>query len=227
MTENGQQLTFYERCAMTRWGAYLTEVDRKLIVAGLTMAGPPGQALDVGCDGGRWSKLLTEAGWSVTCTEVNDSTLQVCQARIPEAQCLLVRETDKTLPCGASSMRLVLCIEVWPLVHTDWFLSEISRIVGAGGVLVITCSNQRSWRGLYATLRGTDKQYYAGAYTAWKRKLLAYGFSVEQEEGYAWFPFPLLSESKLIPMCGKVERLLRLRYLTAISPRIAVIARKL
>jgi SAM-dependent methyltransferase len=227
MTKDEQQPTFYERCALTRWGAYLTEVDRKLILDGLSLAGPPGQALDIGCDGGRWSRLLAEFGWRLTCTEINDSTLQVCKARIPEAQCLLVKGTDKKLPCGAGSMQLILCIEVWPLVHLDWFLAEIGRILEAGGILLITCSNRLSWRGLYSTVRGTDEQYYAGTYTAWKQKLLRNGVKVEREEGYAWFPFPQLSESKLIPVCGEVERVLRLSYLTALSPRVAVIARKI
>jgi hypothetical protein len=45
-------------------GRYLTEVERRALVQASELASPPGIALEVGCDGGRWSILLRQLGWS-------------------------------------------------------------------------------------------------------------------------------------------------------------------
>jgi len=81
-----QSLTFTERVGVTtRWGRYLTSLERQSVSEALRNFSAPSNALEVGCQGGRWSEMLAGKGWRVTCTEVDESVLRGCQARIPTA----------------------------------------------------------------------------------------------------------------------------------------------
>ena len=77
-------MTFGEWCATKGWGAYTTEIERNLILHALSITGRPGPATEVGCEGGRWSRLLADAGWQMTCTDTDEQVLRMCQSRIPE-----------------------------------------------------------------------------------------------------------------------------------------------
>src|SRR5437868_3665503 len=108
-------LTPWERIGTrTRYGRYATAVEQRVIEAALAHARPDGVALDVGCEGGRWSVLAAEAGWPLVCTDVSQSSLDACQQRVPSAQCLLVGPEDSRLPAEDGSVGLLLCIEVAP-----------------------------------------------------------------------------------------------------------------
>lgn len=62
-----ENLTFWERVNVTtRWGRYLTSVERSAVLRAASMADAPGTSLEVGCDGGRWSSLLASKGSVLT-----------------------------------------------------------------------------------------------------------------------------------------------------------------
>jgi ubiquinone/menaquinone biosynthesis C-methylase UbiE len=208
------------------WGAYTTQIEYDILLDALARAGAPSNALEVGCEGGRWSKILVKAGWQMMCTDVDEPTLRICQSRIPNAHCVLVNPSDVVLPCNSNTIRLLLCIEVPQLFHQDWFLFEANRVLEVGGLLVTTCSNLFSWRGLYSFVRGTSAELYPTSYLSWKRKLRKYGFTLLRKEGYAWLPFSRSSNSQMIPSLVHLERIFGLRHLTALSPWIGIIARK-
>lgn len=127
----------WERVAnTTRWGAHISAIEASAIAAAAALADPPSAALEVGCEGGRWSVLLAHKDWSMTCTEVKSEPLRLCQRRIPGAKCVLVDSLSETLPCDSHSQRLLLCIEVPQVIGADWFLREASRVLAPGGVLV-------------------------------------------------------------------------------------------
>src|SRR4051812_31276704 len=86
-------VTFWEAVAESRWGKHLTEVERHAIIQAQSLAGKPARALEVGCEGGRWSKLLSDLGWEMTCIDVDPTRLAVCQERIPRARCLLAKSS--------------------------------------------------------------------------------------------------------------------------------------
>ena len=69
--------TPWEVVATTRWGRYTTEVVESAVRAGAEIARTPGAALEVGCEGGRWSRLLSNMGWSLTCTDIDAEVLAV------------------------------------------------------------------------------------------------------------------------------------------------------
>lgn len=224
--------TFWERFALTQWGRYLSRLEAESIGIGQTIAGEPGVALEIGCEGGRWSRSLASLGWQVICTDVSGDDLAICSHRIPSAKCIRVRPEDTVLPCDSAVVQLLLCIEV-PVIATQWFLGEARRVLVEGGILVCTAFNSRSHRAVLhkllrkANRKGSDDGAYQVSYTQWKSTLRKKGFEVINERGACWFPFSRSSNSCLIPFCASLEKYLGLLRLTALSPWIMVVARKI
>src|SRR5215470_5439375 len=102
-----QELTYWETVALTRWGRYLTEIERHAVMAASMLAGERGTAVEIGCEGGRWSKLLTDQGWDLICTDVSPDSLRLCQRRLPAARCIPVKPTDTSLPCATNTVNLL------------------------------------------------------------------------------------------------------------------------
>ncbi|GJQ22980.1 MAG: methyltransferase domain-containing protein [Planctomycetia bacterium] len=94
MTYDGEQFghtnTHWEKVAGTRWGAYTTEVEKRAILKAHDLSGESQTAIEIGCEGGRWSKLLTNLGWNMICVDINEAVLKICKKRIPTANCILV-----------------------------------------------------------------------------------------------------------------------------------------
>ncbi len=224
-------MTFWEKAATTRWGAYVSEVERRLIIQGQSLAAKPANALEVGCEGGRWSKLLADLGWMMTCIDVNAGSLAACREKLPKADCILANPSDKTLPCPSNSMALSLCIEVAPVMQSDWFPAEASRVLQVGGILVGMAWNSASLRGLASSANSkishrAGNEFYRGPYKKWKRSVCQAGFQIVREEGLCWAPFGRSSNSRLIPLATRLEAMLGLRRLIAYSPWVVFIARK-
>ena len=221
--------TYWESIARTRWGAYITEVEKRVILMGHELLIKPTSAIEVGCEGGRWSQLLSNLGWNMTCSDVNLESLNICQERIPNATCIHVDPTDNKLPCSSESMRLMLCIEVAPVIHAEWFIDESSRVLQNNGLLIGVCLNSYSLRGYFASrkaLLSGNYNSYTTEYSSWRKKLVNNGFSVQYEEGFCWFPFRRRSDSVLVPYFVWLEKVLSLRNWITVSPWIIFIARK-
>ena len=223
------QDTFWEQAATTQWGRYLTEIERRHIVRASQLAEAPTLACEIGCDGGRWSKLLADMGWQLVCTDINQHSLDVCQQRIPTAECLLVQPDDTTIPCQTETIQLLLCIEV-EVIHHDWFIAEAHRVLKLGGVMVAVAWNLFSLRSLYvrlaSLLSANQVDPYKIPYLVFRRRLRQHGFAMLAEEGYCWFPFSRESNSSLVPAAVQLEKWLGLRRLPVLSPWVVHIARK-
>src|SRR5262245_61410739 len=110
-------MTHWDRVAEnTRWGRYVTDIEKRLISRAADCARGPGKAIDLGCGSGRWSKLLAERGWEMTCVDVNTHALSICARNVPSATCKLARPQDTTIQADSNSLHLALCIEVFPLI---------------------------------------------------------------------------------------------------------------
>lgn len=223
--------TYWENVATTRWGMYTTEVARRSILHAHGLFPKPGEAFEVGCEGGRWSKMLSDLGWSLSCADVDSQALALCQSRNPNARCILVNPADTVLPMPGSSIDFFLCAEVFPVIESDWFLSEARRILRPGGRLVGVYLNMRSARGLLARYVTEPRKnpdgfrHYRFAYSPFRRNLVGAGFEIEREEGYCWGPFSRESNSPMIPAFLQIERMLRLSRIPSLSPWIAFVAR--
>ena len=221
-------LTYWEEVAQRPWGQYLTEVEARSILQAHHLASPPTLALDVGCGGGRWTKLLADLGWQMICTDVDPRALTLCQKRVPSAECILVSPDDATLPSPDAAVALLLCIEVH-IIQREWFIREACRMLHRGGLIVGVFWNRLSWRGLYARFTSSlrnHEEYYKFPYAGWRQQLRAEGFTFLYEEGFCWPPFSRESTSSLALAGARMERFLGLHRLVALSPWVIFIAQK-
>lgn len=228
------ELTYWEGVSATRWGRYLTDVQRRVVLSACNTGGRPGTVLEIGADGGRWSGALANQGWEVICTDVSAKAIALCQKRMPRAQCILVKPTDTNLPCDPSAVNVVLCMEVDPVISSEWFIEEASRVLMPGGVLVATLNNRSSLRAVFhKTFRPaeafTRKQrgFYEVSYRERKRKLSKCGFRVIREVGCCWPPFARDSNSWLVLPCVRLEQHFGLRRLPILSPWVVFAAQKI
>ena len=221
--------TDWEEVAKTKWGTYISEIEKSSILTALSLAPKPSVALDVGCGKGRWSQLVHNADWKVICTDIYQRRLDICKTRIPSSKCILVDPGSSELPCKSGSIGLILGIEVPFVTHSNWFISEAYRVLHTDGLMVIITFNRRSWRGslahVSARLRGSY-DYYERSYGSRKEQLTRGGFTVRHQTGFCWFPFSRSSDSFLVPFAGQLERYLGLRRLANFSPWVAVVAQK-
>ena len=224
-------VTRWEAVGSTTWGSYISGIERDAIINAQSLAGPPANALDIGCEGGRWSALLDELGWSMTCVDVDETVLGVCQRRLPSARCVLAPPDATSLDCASGSVQLLLCIEVQPVVQSEWFFDEAARVLAPGGLMVAVTWNSASIRGAAATalnrlrLQGSHP-FYRHAYRSWRRALVEHGFDILTERGLCWFPFARSSDSRLVPFIARLEQRLGLAKLPGLSPWIVVTAKR-
>jgi hypothetical protein len=93
------EIPYWEKMSTkSKYARYTSEIERLAILKAHSLAPRPVTALEIGCEGGRWSKLLSDLGWSMLCIDSNQSGLNICQKRIPTATCLLVSPDDSQLP---------------------------------------------------------------------------------------------------------------------------------
>jgi SAM-dependent methyltransferase len=224
----GAPSLFWEAVSEGRWGQYISAIEGDMIRFAHQQLGEASTALEIGAEGGRWSKLLADIGWQMTCTEIDPEALAVCQQRIPTSRCVLVDINSREFPCETDSQKLVLAIEVHELVEQDWFVNELNRVLQDGGIFVGVFQNKHSWRAimnLKSKINGTMQQYTAG-FLPWKQKITELGFEILREEGICWMPFGRMSDSPLVPIATQLERALGLRKWTNISPWIVFAAKK-
>jgi ubiquinone/menaquinone biosynthesis C-methylase UbiE len=219
---------FMDIGAQTKWGSYISDIEKQAILKANLSINEPGIALDIGCGGGRWSKLLSGFGWNIICTDIYQGGLDICKTRVPKAKCILVNPNDSDLPCETETIGLLLCIEVPTVVNSEWFIHEAYRALKTDGLAVIVFQNLFSIRGLFSYLtRSSNKGYYYKLpYSVWMKNLSQAGFKALYEEGFCWFPFKRISNSSFIPVLTRMERYLGLRRLVRVSPWIVLIAKK-
>lgn len=221
--------TYWEQVAQSRWGAYVTERKRDTLCRALERVSPA-KALEVGCEGGRWSKLLSDRGWSVTCTDIDERALSVCQERLSDARCVLTSPESTALPCETGEMRLVLVYEVPEVIESEWILREVRRVLEPGGVFVCSSLNPQSLRGAFHRMLGKARNdgarasYRGRSYGAFRDDLAAHGFRTVDETGLCWLPFTRASDSPLVVPATALERALRLDRIPRLSPWILTVA---
>ena len=218
---------YYDRLAETRWGRYITDFERRAILASHEMCDAPSIALDIGASGGRWSEFLSTLGWRMICTDVDPTSLDQCRIRLPQASCILVDHDDTALPCEKESVGLILCVEVFSVMPTDWFAAEAFRVLQPNGLIVGVFNNKLSWRGylhhLTHSYRGVF-DYYGNSYLHWKRRFQQIGFNIKYEEGLCWLPFSRNSDFAFLDFLTSLEYKTGLQSLPALSPWIVFIA---
>jgi SAM-dependent methyltransferase len=227
------ELVWERLMAQTRYGRYADGVESTIVRYALAKYSTPGVILDVGCEGGRRSKVFADRGWQVIAIDVDARVLQVCQSRIPNARCVLADSNSHWPAAENESVDIALCMEVGPVIHTDWAIPEFARVLKRGGHLAGVCWNRSSWRGfLYhnvPSLRSSGSDPLVGfpiKYKNFRRQMIEHGFRFEKELGYAWGPFRRTSNSLSVNLWAAFERFSGLQHFIPAAPMIAFVARK-
>lgn len=224
-----ESITYWEKVAETQWGRYISEIEKNTLLKAHRLFDKPSTALEVGCEGGRWSRLLVGLGWNIIATDINPEVLNLCRVRVPSATCILVKATDTRLPCDTESVDLVVAIEPDVAMQSDWILPEADRVLRKNGLMVSVIWNHLSWRGIVphikCSIRGSY-DYYTYSYPQWKNRFHRSGLRIIYAEGMCWMPFGRSSNSTLVPFFTNMEKALGLRKLTYLSPWICLIAKK-
>jgi SAM-dependent methyltransferase len=231
--ELADEKTYWETASETAWGKYLTARELRVLMGGLDLAPLSGGAMEVGCEGGRWSRIVAQRRGAVICTDVDPDVLEMCARRTPGARCILVDPDDDRLPAGEDELGFLLAYEVSQVTNSGWFITEAARVLQSGGVLVISHHNSASLRAVaYHVIARVERRrrkwpFYTGpSYAALRRSLIGEGFEVLHDEGMAWMPFSRESNSRLIPAATRLEAMLGLRRLPSLSPWTLTIARR-
>ncbi|HEX6818321.1 MAG TPA: class I SAM-dependent methyltransferase [Ktedonobacterales bacterium] len=228
------QLGYWERYYRDYpYGRYCSQIEKRAVLHVRDLVGRPAAALDVGCESGRWSELLAQRGWRLTCTDISSEALALCQGRLPDARCLLVTPEDTTLPVPDASQDAVLCVEVPMVLQSEWFIAEAARVLAPGGYLVGVHYNPHSLRGLLYTYvpgfrskRRTALFCFTESYVAWRSRLLAAGVEMIDERGFGWIPFRKFNRSPLVTLSLDLERRLGLGRVARFGAMVVFVARK-
>jgi SAM-dependent methyltransferase len=222
-------ITYTEQIAHSRWGSYMTALEKKAILRAHDFSKTTGPAIEIGCEGGRWSKMLHDLDWKMTCVDIDAQALNICRARIPQAHCILTTPSDVRIPSHDRSMQLLLCMEVPAVLpNSNWIVEEACRVLKPGGILVGRFHNLLSGRGVFhhttAALRRKQDDYRR-LYPTWRALLRKKGFRFLHEEGLCWFPFRRASNSALVPKAIAFEEQIGLRRIPSLSPFVVFVAR--
>lgn len=221
--------TYWEEVASTRWGNYVTSIEKWAILQAHELRRKkPTIALEIGCEGGRWSKTLADIGWQMVCTDIDEAALRLCKQKVPSATFILADSANDNIPYKSQDIDLLLCIEVRPVIQADRFIPESLRVLRKDGLIVGVFWNLLSLRGIFAHIKNYGKPWdvYTKLYVSWRKKLISSGYRMLHEEGLCWGPFGRDSNSILIPLFTKLEEILGLRKLAALSPWVVFVAQK-
>ena len=222
-----ETLTDWEIALEGSFQRYMTESQRRIMLETHARAKTPGLLLDFGCGPGRWTKFMMDRGWQAICVDVDAESLGRCQATNPSAKCILSTTKLRQLPLGDGEAGLVLCIGVYRILESDWFLSEVRRVLKPGGLLSGAFFNRLSGRGLYRY--SMDRMFggqnaYQQSYGSWRRRARREGFDFVAERGYCWFPLPCFSNSPLVPFFTGLEKASGPQRMPTLSPWVTFLA---
>lgn len=114
--------------------------------------------IDIGCGFGRLADCYLDRFEQVVMLDGSMTLLRQAQERF-RGKAVYIAADANHLPLAESSFDCVLMIRVFHhMPDTDWILSELRRILGAGGVFLFNYSNKLSARQLFRRLLRWNKE---------------------------------------------------------------------
>lgn len=212
---------FWETAAKTRMGAYLTSVEVKFFLdsidfAKCTLVG------DIGAGAGKFSLIAKQKKSDVTAMDVDLKGLK--RLKLKNKHVNVVLSDAKKIPLKEDVLAAAFIIEVLDYIpELETVLAECRRILKNGGSLVFSFGNKSSLKSKFRQLRG---KYYMHSYSKVVESLEKARFRIIKKEGFNWLPFNRTSESRLISLSVRVEKLFRLRKIPSLSPWVLIHAVK-
>lgn len=109
---------------------------------------PGGDALDVGCGEGRWTRYLAATGWRAT--GIDRSEALVAAARDADAEGIYEVGDATSLPLADAAVELVLCVNMlMHVVELDRAVGELARVLRPRGVAVVGLAHPMAEAGTY------------------------------------------------------------------------------
>lgn len=234
MDSPADSMSFWESVAKTtKWGGYIHDVKKESVLLAEKVVSDKRVLLDIGCEGGSWTQMLSEMGWTdIVCVDINRDSLAVCHRRLPYALCIQTHPDGTTFPLANESVSLLICMEVAEVINHPWSMDEFLRVLHPGGVLVGTIHNRFSHRYVLRRLRlmvsnDPEGSYYMIGYSRFRKRLKQAGFRMIYERGFCWPLFSRKSNSRLIPLFVEAERCMGLRRFPVVSPWVTFVAQKI
>ncbi len=194
----------------SKWDEDLRE-SRYRKVAGLIEEEKAGRMLDVGCSSGIFSKRFIKKGWKVHGIDIARNKVAMAIKNGLDAK---AADLTKKLPYKDGFFDLIFAGEVIEhLVDTDFFLTEMNRILKKGGKLIITTPNLASLENKFRIFFGIYPAWvdyrlggagHVRAYTfgVLRKQLAAHGFWPEKQLGnfVPFIPEYFLDDIKFPPL---------------------------
>jgi 2-polyprenyl-3-methyl-5-hydroxy-6-metoxy-1,4-benzoquinol methylase len=120
----------------------------------------PGESvLDLGCGGGKFTKVIKEAGYYTIGMDISEKALELAKKQFPEFRFSNLNP-DVTIPAPDAEYSAVWCSEVIEhVLDVNIFLSEINRVLKPGGILILTTPYHGRLKNVLISLLKFDRHF--------------------------------------------------------------------
>lgn len=129
----------------------------------LRAAAGNGAVLELGCDDGRDTATLVDAGFRVIATDISRDALESCRAALPAAT-FVHHDLRTPMPFRDGEFGAILaslCLHYFPWAETETMVEEIRRCLSPGGLLLCRLNSTRDFNFGARGHEAIEQNYYA------------------------------------------------------------------
>jgi ubiquinone/menaquinone biosynthesis C-methylase UbiE len=204
--------------AKTRMGKYLTNLETDFITKSVDFSQKNITVMDVGAEAGRFSLLAANSKATVVSVDINAYALR--RLKLKNRQVNIIRADARYLPLKDEVFDVVFMIEVLDYIsELEQALIECKRTLKPNASSILSFGNKSS---LKARMKATQGKPYRHSYKEALQCLSNTGLVVKKKTGYSWLPFGRTSQSRLVPILSRCERIFGLRRVVRFSPWVII-----